>query len=160
MQAGTIEQARHAQGLKLGDSPAQRRGVRDRRRAHRFVSRDRRTGFDRRRRYPVLDVMRDDEQLLPALALVNLLSLGDGVLTWIGLRSQVIAEGNPVLASLIAFDPYAAALFKVGVIALVTAGIWRWRKYRAILGVALFALVLYAGIIAYHAATIVMVALA
>lgn len=144
---------------KMSDSlHHERRDVPERRQVHRYVFKDRRSGFDRRRRYAVLDLVRDDRQLIAALAIVNLLSLGDGLLTWMGLQANIITEGNPILASLINASPSAAVVFKVGVVVLVSVGIWHGRKYRAILGVTIFALVVYAGVIAYHAATVAMVA--
>ena len=62
--------------------PVDRRNQGDRRRVSRYRFLDRRTAFDRRRRYPVLGSLRDSSWLLLAVLIAtNLLSLADGVLT-------------------------------------------------------------------------------
>lgn len=124
-------------------------GERRRGRVYRFI--DRRSGFDRRRRYPVLGTMRDHPWLLiVVLALVNALSLIDGLLTAAELAFGLADEGNPVLRSLIDADPLLAVAFKVGIVIVVSVGIWRGRHLRVMLALSLLALAAYAGVLAYH----------
>jgi len=131
--------------------PSDRRAQRDRRQVSRYRFRNRRTAFDRRRRYPVLGSLRDNVWLLVSVLIaVNVLSLLDGVLTAFEIRNGIASEGNPVLAPLFAASPYAALGFKVLVVALVSLGIWHQRRYRYVLGVSLLALAVFAAIVAYH----------
>jgi len=124
-------------------------GERRTRRVYRFI--DRRCGFDRRRRYPILGTMRDHPWLLIAvLALVNALSLIDGLLTAAELAFGLADEGNPVLRTLIETDPLLAVAFKVGIVIVVSVGIWRGRHLRVMLALSLLALAAYAGVLAYH----------
>ena len=62
----------------------------------------------------------------------------------------VAREGNPVLRDVIARSPLAGVFFKVIVVVLVSVGIWRLRRYRQVLAIALLALALYAAVLAYH----------
>lgn len=129
----------------------ERRGRSDRRRgwAYRFV--DERSGFDRRRRYPVLGAMRDNPRvLLVVLVLVNVLSWFDGLLTLIEVSSGVAREGNPVLAGLYARNPALAIALKAALILVVSISIWRHRHYRVMLAVAVGALVAFTVLLAYH----------
>lgn len=124
-------------------------GERRTRRVYRFI--DRRSGFDRRRRYPILGTMRDHPWLLVAvLALVNVLSLIDGLLTAAELTFGLADEGNPVLRTLIEADPLLAVAFKVGIVIVVSVGIWRGRHLRVMLALSLIAVAAYAGVLAYH----------
>lgn len=128
----------------------------DRRAARRFVARDRRSGFDRRRRYPVTGTLREDPRLLLAvLVAINVLSALDFVLTRAEMSAGLATEGNPVLASLFAHGPGLAWLFKTTVVLAVSLVIWRERHRRAIIAVALGALCVYALVIAYHLSGIV-----
>lgn len=112
---------------------------------------ERRTGFDRRRRHAILGQLRDDPQLLAVLlGMFVLLSLLDGALTAFELATGIASEGNPFLSSLIAAHPVLAACFKLVMTGLVAFGIWHGRRYRKILAVSVFALVLYAALLAYH----------
>lgn len=146
----------HEQSAPLGDyaeqapsAPSERVG--DRRTTRRFVARDRRTGFDRRRSYPVTGPLRENPRLLlVVLIAVNVLSALDFVLTRAEMSSGIATEGNPVLASLFAQGPGLAWLFKTVVVLAVSVVIWRERHRRAILAVALGALCVYALVIAYH----------
>ncbi len=124
---------------------ADRRG----RRVSRFL--ERRGAFDRRGRYPILGTLRDEPRtLILLLVLVNVLSLADGSLTGVELFTGVAREGNPILGSVIASSPLWAAFFKVAVILVVSFGIWRWRRYRAVLALAPVAMTTYVWVIAYH----------
>jgi len=63
------------------DGPERRSGQKRRtKRRYRFI--DRRLGFDRRRRYPVLGTMRDNPWILVGvIVLLNVLSLVEGLFT-------------------------------------------------------------------------------
>jgi hypothetical protein len=56
-----------------------------------------------------------------------------------------------VLAAMIASNPTAAFAFKLVATLGVTIALWSWRKYRAVLATAVCALLVYAGLMAYHA---------
>ncbi len=126
---------------------------RRRRRVYRFI--DRRSGFDRRRRYPVLGTMRDHPLILAiVLVLLNVLSLVDGFFTAVELTLGIAAEGNPVLEAAARRNPLLAVAVKVGVMLLVTAGMWHGRTSRVILGLSVAALALFAAVVAYHAGSL------
>lgn len=119
------------------------------RRVFRFL--DRRSGFDRRRNYPVLGVVRDNDwMVLGILILLNVLSLFDGLLTSAELAYGIASEGNPVLGALHAVNPLAAIAVKVGAILVVSVIIWRARRVRVILMVSLMSLAVFSALIAYH----------
>lgn len=133
------------------DAIPDRRSGHDRRQRRRFRFRDRRGGFDRRKRYPVLGTLRDSGwALIALLVLLNLMSIVDGVLTASELFLGIAKEGNPVIGSILLANPVVAAGFKIAVMVLVSVGIWRWRRYRVITSLAVLALVLYSGLLAYH----------
>lgn len=112
---------------------------------------ERRTGFDRRRDYPITGALRDRPQvLLGLLVALNLLSGLDFVFTYLQLNAGVATEGNPVMASMFTSGPWQAWLFKTTVMLLVSIGIWRGRHTRAILEVAIGALGIYVALIGYH----------
>lgn len=116
-----------------------------------FYAPERRTGFDRRRTYPVTGPLRDRPVALVVLLLaVNGLSLLDFALTMQELAAGIATEGNPVLAPLFAQGPMQAWAFKSALILLVSLGIWQGRRMRAILGVAVFALFTFAAVVGYH----------
>lgn len=133
------------------DGEDEQRATRDRRTDVHFKFLDRRGGFDRRKRYPILGTLRDSSwALIALLVLLNVLSIADGALTAAELLLGIAQEGNPVFGPLISASPLLAAGFKVIVMLLVSIGIWRGRRYRAILAVAPLALALYAMLLAYH----------
>ena len=104
----------------------------------RFHLPERRTGFDRRRQYPLTGTLRDNPALiLGVLVLINVLSALDFGLTYAELQAGVAAEGNPLLAGLFAAGPSQAWLFKGSVMLVVSLIIWHQRKHRAMLAVAL-----------------------
>lgn len=141
---------------------AYRRLTEDRRRTRRFVLRDRRSGFERRRSQSrgrlgaaldgSLTYLRDHPRtLVEILALVNLLSLLDLGLTLILLRLGV-TEANPVMRYLLAASATQAALVKAGIVAAATLAIWVMRRRRAVLKTALFVLGLYGAVVLYELA--------
>lgn len=112
---------------------------------------ERRSGFDRRREYPLTGPLRDRPlALIVLLAAVNTLSLLDFQLTAYELAQGIATEGNPVMAFLFASGPNSAWLFKTVLVLLVSVGIWRGRRMRPVLGVALFAFLVFSGVLAYH----------
>ena len=116
---------------------------------------DRRTGFDRRREYPVTGKLRDRPGLLAVvLVAVNLLSAADFFLTHAELQAGIATEGNPLLAALFAGEPMSAWLFKTAVVLAVTLVIWHQRHRRAVLLVALAAFGIYLAVVIYHVAGI------
>jgi hypothetical protein len=144
-----------AESLSLPD----RRST-DRRVSRKFVVRERRTGFDRRGRTRSgvlrdawdgsLVYMRDNASaLLAVLTTANLLSILDLVFTLNALQNGAV-EGNPLMKALLDWNPSLAAGVKVGVIAALSLLIWKLRRYRLILQVAVFALVIFAAIVIYH----------
>ncbi len=128
-----------------------RRTQGDRRRAFRYRFHNRRTAFDRRRRYPVLGSLRDQPALLLGVLLaMNALSLLDGLLTAAELRSGIASEANPVLAQLFATNSYAALAFKTALVVAVSVAIWHQRRYRIMLAVSLLGLAVFTAVVAYH----------
>jgi hypothetical protein len=137
----------------LGSNEAvlERRAVDRRRHASSLYYPERRTGFDRRTRTLVTGFLRDRPvALVVILVLINVMSLADWMLTVQALEAGA-AEGNPVLSAMITGNPAAAFFFKLAATLGVTAALWSWRRYRTILGTAIAALLVYAGLMAYHA---------
>lgn len=123
----------------------------DRRKQRQARFEERRTGFDRRRTYPLLGALRDSPwTLLSVLVLLNLMSAADGALTAAELSAGIAREANPVFGGLIGRSPLLAAGFKLAVMVAVSILIWRWRRYRLILVIAVVALAIYALVLAYH----------
>lgn len=128
-----------------------RRSGADRRQKGPICFYNRRGGFDRRRAYPFLRILRDAPwTLLTILVLINVLSAADGLLTAVELAAGIAREGNPVFGHLIRASPHLAAFFKIGVMLAVSIAIWRGRRYRAILLLAPLTAGLYAALLAYH----------
>lgn len=149
VEAGTLEST----------AVQERRRV-DRRVSRHFVVRERRSGFDRRRRVRVriLGYMWDDclvylrdnaSALIVALLLTNVFSVLDFVLTVHALQIGA-REENPFMGHLLDVSPVLAGAVKVGVIAGFTLVIWRLRRYRLMLAVALLAAAIYFVVILYH----------
>lgn len=134
-----------------------RAGERRQRRA--WVWRERRSGFDRRRTHRsriawawdgALAHLRDNPlTFLLVLTLANLLSLLDLVLTQRALAAGAV-EINPVMRSLLADNPTAAAAVKIGLVAGVSALVFALRRYRLMITVGLLTVALFAIIVAYH----------
>jgi hypothetical protein len=132
----------------------------ERRVSRKFVVRDRRSGFDRRERRnstalgvaweTALVYLRDNASaLLAVLATANLLSALDFVFTLHALQNGAL-EANPVMRALLDRDPSLAGVVKVGMVAALSLMLWKMRRYRLILKVAVFALVVYAVLVLYH----------
>lgn len=123
----------------------------DRREQKRFHLPERRTGFDRRLRYPFTGALRDDPRLLlGVLVAINVLSALDFALTYAQLQAGVIIEANLLMAGLFTQNPLGAWFFKTGVMLGVSILMWRARKHRAVLLVAIAALAIYLGLTVYH----------
>jgi hypothetical protein len=146
-------------GLAESAESTERRSV-DRRTSRKFVVRERRSGFDRRqpRRATAVGAavdaslvyLRDNASMVVAVLLTaNLLSVLDLVFTLRALQNGA-QEANPLMKALLDWDPAVAGSVKVGIIVALSLLIWKMRRYRIILQVAVFALVVYAAIIAYH----------
>lgn len=131
----------------------------DRRRARRFVFRDRRSGFERREPpqgsvIPGLDAalvhLRDNPRtLIEVLFLANLLSVLDLMLTLILFREGA-GEANPIMGYLFANGVAQAAVVKIGIIAAASLGIWELRRRRPALATAIFFLVAYGAVVLYE----------
>lgn len=148
--------SRRLVGGMEGTDNNQRRSETDRRRVRKYRFLDRRTGFDRRKRHLLLGTLRDSEwTLFLVLALVNLMSLADGALTYLEITHGIAAEGNPLLAALFDTHPMAAVAFKIFTIFLVTAIIWHARHQRAMVMVSLFAGAVFSAVLAYHLGSLV-----
>jgi hypothetical protein len=109
---------------------------------------ERRSGFERRARIVgiagaperALVFVRDHDAVLATmLAIVNVLNVSDLLLT-VQLMRHGALEGNPVMDALLGADPVLAAAFKVLLLGAVSLVIWRMRRYRSILALALVAL--------------------
>lgn len=135
------------------DGDERRVSQRRRHRRYRFI--DRRHGFDRRRRYPVLGTMRDHAWIVVfTILLINALSLADGWFTAAELGLGIAREGNPVLAAANRQGPLMAIALKFGAMAMVSTVIWFGRRRRSILVLALVAVAVFGGVVAYHAGTL------
>jgi hypothetical protein len=125
-----------------------------------FVWRERRTGFDRRvpagggavgvKIDDLLRALRDRPQATAILlVVVNVLNLLDFGLT-LNYLAHGGGEANPVMRSLFNVGPLSAGIFKFGAVLLVTALVWRYRRFRSGLAAAVAILLLYVLIIVYH----------
>ena len=131
----------------------------DRRRTHRFVLRDRRSGYERRPAHrarrsvafeALLAYFRDHPAALVSLLLLaNVLSALDLVLTLILLRLGA-AEANPLMRHLFQDGPVQAAIVKFGLIAAASLAIWALRRRRAAVEAALFVAGLYGAVVVYE----------
>lgn len=81
---------------------------------------------------------------------LNALSLLDGLLTALELERGIAHELNPVLAVAFAGHPHLAIALKVCLLLLVSACIWRWRRYRLVLGASAVGLVVFTAVVTYH----------
>ena len=137
----------------------ERRSI-DRRLTRKFVVRERRSGFDRRqpRRATAVGAavdaslvyLRDNASVVFAvLATANLFSILDLVFTLRALQHGAV-EANPLMKALFDWDPTIGVVVKAGIIMALSLLIWRMRRYRIILQVAVFALALFGAIVAYH----------
>jgi hypothetical protein len=112
---------------------------------------ERRTGFDRRRSYPVASVLRSDERWFASiLALIMLLGILDWALTYYALSSLGAAEANPFMRIAFETGPGAALALKVASLGAVIAGMWWLRRYRSVIVLAAIAAMLHVVLIGYH----------
>ena len=131
----------------------------DRRRARHFVLRERRSGFERRSRrrppvagalYATLVYLRDNPGTVAALLiLANVLSLVDLALTHVALDVGAV-EANPVMRYFLAADPARAAVVKIGLVVVVSLAIWKFRRLRVGLELAVFLVSLYCFVVVYE----------
>jgi hypothetical protein len=127
----------------------------ERRRRRKSVLSERRSGFDRRESthcpfVRMLVTLRDSPAaLLVLLAAVNVLNLLDQLATTRALAAG-FEEGNPVMASLIAWDPRLAAVVKLVTVLGVSFGVWRLRRYRIVLQAGVFTFLVFAGVMLIH----------
>ncbi len=148
------EEAEQVAALASDDTAwdgVERRDGRERRkrRVYRFI--DRRSGFDRRKRYPVLGTIRDHPRILVLILVsLNALSLLDGAFTALELWLGIAAEGNPVLDAAVKRSPLLAVAVKIGSMALVTASIWHGRRNRVVLALSIASLALFTALVSYH----------
>jgi hypothetical protein len=127
-----------------------RRGSERRVRSTQLRYPERRTGFDPRRRWPLLEFLRDSRWvLLAALVALNLLSLADWALTVNALRLGA-SEGNPVLAGLMGNNIWLAGAFKLAVMLGVSLIVWRARAFRLVLATLVASMGLYFAVVVYH----------
>jgi hypothetical protein len=132
----------------------------ERRGSRRFVLRERRSGFERRRtrrRTPFgaaldssLVCLRDHPPALVAvLVLANLLSLLDIGLTLVASRLGA-AEANPFMRYFFEASATQAAVVKCGLVVVASLVIWALRHYRVALMTALFFLAVYGAVVLYE----------
>jgi hypothetical protein len=147
-----------------GDSQSnmRRSGERRERRGRRsgFVVKERRSGFDRRRRVSagpattvlesLLAVLRDRPGTLWVLLVtVSALNIIDFALT-LNVLALGGREANPIMRSLFALNPVYAGVFKVVAVLLCTWWVWRFRRFRSALGAALLMVAIFAAVFFYH----------
>lgn len=127
------------------------RRVAERRRHRRYRFIERRHGFDRRKRYPVLGTMRDHAWIVVCtILLINALSFLDGYFTAAELGLGIAREGNPLLAAADRQGPLVAIAAKFGAMAVISTTVWLGRRRRSVLALALMAVVLFAALVLFH----------
>jgi hypothetical protein len=164
--------ARLQSGCGLGDGSLTERGsveafTAERREVDRRQNRvslvwpERRSGFDRRGPAPnanrasvafegILTGLRDRPAAVRVmLVAINMLNLADFVLT-INVLSTGGGEANPIMRSLFALNPVYAGVFKIIAIVLISLVLWRFRRYRSALEIALVVLAVFMGVFFYH----------
>ncbi len=114
---------------------------------------ERRTGFDRRRSYPVSSIFRsDDRRYAAVLALILLLGIMDWAFTSHALDALGAYEANPFMrAAFEAGSMYALGLKLVSLTAVI-ACMWWLRRHRSVIVVATVTAALHIPLIAYHVA--------
>ncbi len=114
---------------------------------------ERRTGFDRRRSYPVSGALRSDERWFAlVLVLVFALGLADWALTSRALASLNAHEGNPFMRAAFEAGPAQALLLKLASLGVVIAVMWWLRRYRSIILLAAVTAAFHIALITYHLA--------
>jgi hypothetical protein len=137
------------------DGVERRTGLKRRRkRKYRFV--DRRHGFDRRKRYPVLGTMREHPWIVALVVVVLwVLSAVDGLLTLVEVGLGIARESNPILLAAGERHVLFAVAAKVGGTLAASAVIWHGRTRRSILGLSIVAIGVFAALVAYHFGSLV-----
>jgi hypothetical protein len=98
----------------------------------------------------VLTGLRDRPATLRVvLVTVNVLNLADLFLTMNAIAMGG-GEANPIMRSLFALDPVYAGLFKIAAVLATTLVVWRFRRFRSALEVALVMMVVFVGVFFYH----------
>jgi hypothetical protein len=139
----------------------QERGT-DRRRSHRLVLRERRSGFERRRprrrstvggayEGSLVYLREHPAALIALLVLANVLSLLDFFLTLTLLRLG-FTEANPVMDYFFRSSVLQAGVVKCGLVAVCALAFWSLRRFRPALLAALFMAGLYVAIVLYEIA--------
>ena len=139
-------------------APTERRGS-DRRRRHRFVYPERRTGFDRRMpqsdglysRYVrmLVSYRENPRTLLLVLVIYNVLNLADLVLTYRGLLLGA-TEVNPFMKALFDIHPVWAGIVKMSIGMIVAESIWAFRRHRSALVLSIALTIGMAVLFCYH----------
>lgn len=83
------------------------------------------------------------------LATVNVLNVADFALT-LNALSHGFAEGNPLMGFMLELSPAWAGIFKMLCILLASLLVWRLKRYRKALVMAIAMLVIFAGIFVWH----------
>lgn len=140
---------------------ADRRAGAERRRRKRLRLRERRSGFDRRQigrsgfyalyDRTLLDYGKDALKFWTVLATIVVFNFLDLILT---VRAIALGAGevNPLMRTLLWSDPIIAAVFKLGVVAVVVLALQRMRRFRDALVMSLGLLVGFTALMFYHAA--------
>ena len=130
----------------------------ERRRGTRFVFRERRSGFERRgrrrSRAAALDTsliyLRDNPVAVAVLLLLgNVLSLADLALTRVSLVLGA-SEANPFMRPFVVAHPALAGVLKVGLVVALSLMIWRQRRRRRGLELAVFLAIFYGVLVIYE----------
>lgn len=120
-----------------------------------YLGTERRSGFDRRPDTTagggLLPALHGNPLVLAMLLLaINAMNAVDFFLT-VGALKSGYSEANPVMAAVFARGNALAGGFKFAVVGAAALVIWHMRRYRMILGVALFACALFGGVLMLHA---------
>jgi hypothetical protein len=121
-----------------------------------FYYPERRTGFDRRINsqssvlYSIEYFLSQQRYVfLAVIAFLNLANLADLLLTNFSLQLG-FKEANLILSWLLARSAWVAAIFKLSLIGLVSYLMWRFRRYRYVIRLTLFALAMFLIVILYE----------
>jgi hypothetical protein len=152
----------HEEHSAVSSLPAENRSGDDRRRRHRLVYPDRRSGFDRRvpqgrgvgAAYSrmLLAYRRRPVAIFLVLALVTVLNLADLLLTQRALVRGA-TEVNPIMRFLFDLHPVWAGVVKVSIGMIVVEVIWVFRHHRSALVLSLFTAFGMAALFIYHLVT-------
>jgi len=114
---------------------------------------ERRTGFDRRRAYPVSGMLRSDERWFAGiLGLIFLLGILDWAFTSHALASLGAYEANPFMRAAFDAGPSQALLLKLASLVTVIAGMWWLRRYRSVIVLAAVTAAFHVALVGYHIA--------